>query len=502
MVLPPKALHPAGEAVLAEKRPLSTAIEVETFAGKVHVEWDPTAAVTPIGQLPFFIEFLKLGHRFHPWVEQCPLHYESNNAPKKIDVLGSLFLSILSGHNRYAHLTALRGDSVNTKLLGMSKVISDDSAIRALKRMGETVTIQWLQNHLQSCYEPLLSTPWILDVDVTVKPLYGHQEGAKVGYNPHKPGRPSHTYHSYVMANTRLVLEVDVQPGDQSHATYSMPGLMGLLERLPKDCQPAFVRGDCDWGNDPVMRQLEATDRRYLFKLKRSKRVKELIAHAEWELKESTLALYGWKRARRVVVARRRLAKDPLIGLEYQRGGQRELALVEGPEDMRLFEYSVLVTNLDDELVTLMGHYRDRADCENNFDEVKNQWGWGGFVTQKLQTSQIMARMVALIYNWWNLFVRLAIPDKHHEAITSRPLLLSSVGRLTESARQRRMVITSTHGETLTIQRAYARVHEFFSWLKATATQLTDSECWQLIVTKSMEVFMGTDPPDRLPQTL
>jgi hypothetical protein len=202
-----------------------------------------------------------------------------------------------------------------------------------------------------------------------------------------------------------------------------------------------------------------------------------------------------------VVVARRRLLKDPMIGIEYQRGGQRELALVEGPEDMRLFEYSVLVTNLDDELVNLMRHYRDRADCENNFDEAKNQWGWGGFVTQQLQTSQIMAGIVALIYNWWNLFVRLAIPDKHHEAITSRPLLLSSVGRLTESGRQRHMVITSTHGETLTIQRAYARVHAFFSWLKATATQLTHSECWQLIVTKSMEVFMGNDPPDRLPQT-
>ena len=52
MVLPPNAVHPEGEANFAEKQPLSTAIEVETFAGKVHVEWDPTAAVTPIGQLP------------------------------------------------------------------------------------------------------------------------------------------------------------------------------------------------------------------------------------------------------------------------------------------------------------------------------------------------------------------------------------------------------------------------------------------------------------------
>lgn len=513
MVLPPKSPHPVGEAIVPQKRPLSTAIEVETFAGKVHVEWDPTAAVTPIGQLPFFIEFLKLGHRFTPWVEECPLRYFSNNAPQKIDVLGSLFLSVLSGHNRYVHITALRGDSVNTKLLGMSKVISDDSAIRALKRMDETAAIQWLQRHLQSCYEPLLSTPWILDVDVTVKPLYGRQEGAKVGYNPHKPGRPSHTYHSYIMANTRLVLEVDVQPGDQSHAAHSMPGLIGLLQRLPADCQPAFIRGDCEWGNDPVMSELEAMERRYLFKMKRSKRVKELITQvhgqgewtrfdAEWELKESTLQLYGWERARRVVVVRRRLPKDPVIGVEIEHGGQRELALVEGPEDMRVFEYSVLVTNLDDELVTLMRHYRDRADCENNFDEAKNQWGWGGFVTRELQTSQIMARLVALIYNWWNLFVRLAIPEKHHEAITSRPLLLSSVGRLTESARQRRMVITSTHGERTIIQRAYERVHEFFSWLKATAPQLTPRECWRVIVTKSMEIFMGNDPPKRLPQPL
>jgi hypothetical protein len=164
MVFTPDTVHPLGEADRVDNSSLSKAIEVETFAGKVHVEWDPTAAVTPIGQLPFFIEFLKLGHRFNPWVEDCPLHYTSNNAPKKIDVLGSLFLSILSGHNRYTHLTALRGDSVNTQLLGMNKVVSDDSAIRALKRMAQVPAINWLQNHLQSCYEPLLTTPWILDV--------------------------------------------------------------------------------------------------------------------------------------------------------------------------------------------------------------------------------------------------------------------------------------------------------------------------------------------------
>ncbi len=510
MVLPPKSTHPKGEWILPEKSPLASAMEVETYGGKIHVEWDPTAAVTPIGQLAFFIEFLKLGGRFDRWVDDCPLSYTSNNAPKKIDVMGSLFLSILSGHNRYTHLTALRGDTVNTKLLGMNKVISDDSAIRGLKRMDEVEAVVWLQNHLHSCYEPLLNRPWILDVDVTVKTVYGRQEGAKKGYNPHKPGRPSHTYHSYLMANTRLVLEVAVQPGDQSHACHSLPGLRELLERLPDHCQPTFIRGDCHWGNDTVMTELETMGQDYLFKLRRSKGVKSLIAQVhgqgewtrfdgDWELKESELQLQGWQGRRRVVIVRRRLKQDTLIGLEYDQSGQKELALVEGPEDMRLFEYSVLVTSLDDDLIALMQHYRDRADCENNFDEIKNQWGWGGFVTQQLQTSQIMARTVALIYNWWNLFVRLAIPEKHHEAISSRPLLLSSVARLTESGRQRRMVITSTHAQKTLIDRAYTRIHNFFSWLKANAPQLTFQERWSLIVTKSMEVFTGQQAPQLLP---
>ena len=34
-----------------------------------------------------------------------------------------------------------------------------------------------------------------------MKCLYGKQEGAVIGYNPKKPGRPSHSYHSALMAN-------------------------------------------------------------------------------------------------------------------------------------------------------------------------------------------------------------------------------------------------------------------------------------------------------------
>ncbi len=46
---------------------------------------------------------------------------------------------------------------------------------------------------------------------ILVKPLYGHQEGAEIGYNSQKPGRPSHIYHIYMIADLRLVLDVEVQ---------------------------------------------------------------------------------------------------------------------------------------------------------------------------------------------------------------------------------------------------------------------------------------------------
>jgi hypothetical protein len=53
----------------------------DTFAGRVHVEWDSGGALTPLDQLPFFIEFVKQGGLFDGWVEDCPLYFTSPNAP-------------------------------------------------------------------------------------------------------------------------------------------------------------------------------------------------------------------------------------------------------------------------------------------------------------------------------------------------------------------------------------------------------------------------------------
>ena len=118
MILPPKVIHPTGEPEFTLKKSVISALIADTFNGKIHIEWDSQAPVTTMGQLAFFIHYLKTGHRFMPWVEDCLLRYTSPNAPKKINVLGSFVLSILAGYTRYAYITRIQGDCVNVWLSG------------------------------------------------------------------------------------------------------------------------------------------------------------------------------------------------------------------------------------------------------------------------------------------------------------------------------------------------------------------------------------------------
>ena len=42
-------VHPLGEAINGALVPVTGPVAVDTFGGRIHVEWDPQAAVTPLG---------------------------------------------------------------------------------------------------------------------------------------------------------------------------------------------------------------------------------------------------------------------------------------------------------------------------------------------------------------------------------------------------------------------------------------------------------------------
>ena len=485
----------------------------DTFAGRVHVEWEAgeRAAMTPLGQLPFFIEYLKHGGLFDGWVAGCPLSLTSPNAPSKRDILGTVMLSVLAGHRRYAHITSAalrpgqstraRDEQGGQRGRGASGPEQDRGGSRASLAAGAARLLYAaaVARTLDSrCRHNGKTALW-----------RSGRSGGRL--QPEEAGAASHTDHSYMLANLRLVLEVEVQAGNQHAAKHSAPGLWTLLDRLGAQCAPWLRRGDRDWGNEGVISEAERRGQAYLFKLRLTKRVKRALeramrdddwrdAGAGWQGKPGEIRLMGWSRQRRVVLLRRRLAGVMIT--QPQADGQLALGFVEiDKARQEAWEYAVLVPSLEAEVVTIGQLYRDRGDCENSFDELKNHWGWGGFTTHDLVRCRMMARIVALVFNWWNLFVRLADPDHHREAITSRPLLLQAIGRQTNHAGRATVTITSTHGERDRARRALTRIAAFFATLRETAEQLTDLDRWYRILSHALIKYLKgrqLDPPRRL----
>ena len=407
------------------------AVDIPAFGGRLDVSWDPDSQVTQWGGLAYFVSYLKTSGLFDRLVEDAPFHYTSPNAPEVRDVVGTTVLAIVCGFTRYVHINRLRNDTVLAALLGLGRIVCEDSVRRALKSADGRELDAWLARHEKDVFERLVAHQYVLDIDNTVKPIFGHQEGAELGYNPQKPGRPSHNFHSYFIGSIRSALGVDVQPGKRHSGTCGMPRLWEIVDGLPAERKPRLLRGDVGYGGDENMCEAERRGRP----------------------KKNALTLV-----------------------------QTEFDFVEDKVG-RCWDCCALVTN-DEKLdvASLAQIYRDRGDCENNFDEYKNQYGWGGFVTKDLKPCRTIARLIAIVANWWNVFCRLADGDRHLEPATSRPMYMGVVGRLVTSGRQRLLRLTSTHLKAKEIQASLMRIGEFMKRISATAEQLDFNRIWELII--------------------
>jgi hypothetical protein len=184
----------------------------------------------------------------------------------------------------------------------------------------------------------------------------------------------------------------------------------------------------------------------YLFKLKMTKNVRKVLFSLDeekWEgpssrgvlqTAEVKVKLSGWSSSRRVIFGRRLLGVLPKE--EYGTFW-----------DQAKHEFEAYVTDLKEEEANewqIIELYRGRADAENVFDELKNQWGFNGFCSQKRRVSELAARLLLLTYNLWNLFLRLMSSQRHVEAADGIRWFLLIAARLVKSGRQKLLQISAT----------------------------------------------------------
>ena len=136
---------------------------------------------------------------FRSWVESViPIEETSNNAKGVYEKALATFLTVLSGGERFSHLSWW-SHGIET--------IKKAFAVEWLPRASSTLTRFWGKICTHSLAEKLgeaarqfaitiIGWQGILEdnvnLDSSVLIRYGNQQGAKRGYNPKKRGRPSH----------------------------------------------------------------------------------------------------------------------------------------------------------------------------------------------------------------------------------------------------------------------------------------------------------------------
>lgn len=99
-----------------------------------------------------------------------------------------------------------------------------------------------------------------------------------------------------------------------------------------------------------------------------------------------------------------------------------------------------------------------------------------------------MARLIALVYNWWNIFTRLAQRDRHLEAVTSRQMRLHAAGRFVTSGRRNILRLTSTNALAEKVRLVRDRIGTFLNRL--TAEQLNVEVAWAFILSTAFAAWL------------
>jgi hypothetical protein len=154
----------------------------------------------------------------------------------------------------------------------------------------------------------------------------------------------------------------------------------------------------------------------------------------------------------------------------------------------------VLVTSLDQQAYPthiMPKHYRDRGDAENCFDELKNQWGWGGYTSKRLASCKLMANLVALFYNWWSLYLRFYDENHHREAIRTRPMLMSGVARQVQSSGQKTVKVSVIHEKGNLIAYAVTMTSKELHQIRAITERWSIDQRWTLLLTRLLRRWLG-----------
>lgn len=407
---------------------------------KVRIERSGKHLTTYAGLVPVirFLEKLKFHDLFRRTVDHQRI---GDNAEYRLEdgVFMSL-LSIIAGARSMSGISLVWADRVLCRLAGKQQAMSETSLGRLFKTVCERHICQLEQfNHVlrgrswkrARCFSSALvrRNVWI-DVDSTVKTVYGSQEGSEIGYNPHKRGARS--YHPLLAfcADTKEILQGWLRCG----SAYTSNGIVEFMRQLsahmPQQMRIVF-RGDSGFFVGELLEWLDQSGYGYLIKVKMRNLVglldRQSWQHIQgkpgWQQTTFRHRCGKWKRERTFVAVRR-----------LKESNSRQPGLF----DMHQFDYFCYVTS--ENLTPWQTHkkYGARATCETWIDEAKNQMGLGHIKTSEFLANSVLFQCSILAYNTvrWMALISGNAQLARWEMMTVRAFMVRMAGKLVSGSRQ------------------------------------------------------------------
>jgi len=293
---------------------------------------------------------------------------QRNNRYATSESILALLYPILVGLGRIDASGILKRNGVFRYLTGLKTYPDATTLRRFLLRFAQEGLKPFLRLH-DALRVRMLSSTWkvIFDLDTTVLTVYGRQEGARVGYNPKKRGRPS--YHPLLCfeGRTKDLWEASFQPRNVHPATISKDLLERAFQKLPASVREIRLRADSAFYDGEIIEYLRKNGVLYTIVARVTKTLKARLnsvrftrASGEIFVGELRYQPSGWQHKERFIVVRRPVPEEP----------NWQLSLFQ----MKGYTYQVLVTALTLTPYKVWRFYNDRAQAELIIRELKEAY--------------------------------------------------------------------------------------------------------------------------------
>jgi hypothetical protein len=348
--------------------------------------------------------------------------------------------SVWCGANRFEHCEITRHDDVLREVWGF-KQMAGHKAIQHFFNRYTRSDNGWISKQMYGWFFDGLSFDnYTLDVDSTVMTRYGTQQGATKGYNPKKTGRASHHPLMAFVAETKMVANFWLRPGNAYTSNNLEAFLIDTIEKL-NGRQIGLFRADSGFYDQKVFRMLEENPlvSNYIVAARFYPPIQKALAHQEkWldlgdgiEIAETMYQSPTWDKPRRLVMVRQQISQRP-------KATGKTLTLFEDEGYYGNYRYTCLVTDTTLPPRTVWQLYRERAESENRIKELKYDFGMDSFNMKNFEATQAALDWVIMAYNLISLFRQVVIKSKVHERMkTLRYQIFAVSGSLVKSGSER-----------------------------------------------------------------